>query len=432
MASSGAFDRVSNIQVSIASVVGLGVILTVFCFAYGELVSGEATTPALRYTIAGVGAGAVLLVAVFKARRFAWAVYPLALLFGVEAVLATKFVVLDKRHHVATAQANERHARYVDRYRDRFSHHPMLSGIPTPNYRSNAYNHTAKGTRVTAAPKDPEAPTIVTIGGSTTYEGANDRDSWPSLLAERANLNVVNMGVLGYSSAEHVVQTAFWVPEYQPSCAVYYVGWNDLRSVGVRDLQPDYGGFHLERQGMMLGVNPHAYKFYRPGDLEYSAVYATYNGWRRRQLDRFLSGDFPWWRDTADAGEVTSDVDARALAYFVRNMNNIIVLNRSRNIRTILIPQVMNFAHLRPEDLPARPWTPFLAVTAKKVVLDAYHRALAELAADDVSVLAGVLAQDWRKEHFIDEGHFTPAGSAMFAAAIADDIAALCRSTPGD
>lgn len=431
MAKANRLTGVTNSQVALSSVILLGMVLLVMAFAYGELAAGEATFAAGLYTLGGILAGTALLAALFLLPRLRWIVYAAGLAFGLEAMLAAAAAVVDQRHHIATAQANKRHANYVNRFSNRFSFHPMLAGRPTPGFSTDSYNHTADATRETTAPADPLAPIVVAVGGSTTYDGAGDRRTWPSLLAERANLRVINMGVLGYSTAEHVVQTAFWVPQSQPRCAIYYVGWNDLRSVGITNLQPDYGGFHLERQGMMLGVYPHSFKYYRPSILEYSAIIAAYTNWQRHNLDRFLSSTFPWWRDTAEAGTVTDAADPKALHFFTRNMQTIIALNRMHGTRTVLIPQVMWLDDPADNSLaqPAtRPWTPFLATTAKRQVLAAYHNALASLAAPDVLYLDAVLSADWEAGHFIDEGHFTPDGSGLFADTIAASVVSHCRS----
>ena len=426
MATTSRFDNISNAKLAFSSVVFFGALLMILSFVFGELSSGDETMRSLLYTISAIAIGAVLLFAIFTARRYQWVIYTFALLFGIEALFGASMTVQDQRHHAATARHNYELALYVDRIKNQFSHHPVLAGMPTANYELEDLSHTAKSTRTTASPKDPDAPTVVTIGGSTTYGSKVDRETWASLLAEQANLNVVNMGVLGYSSAEHVIQTAFWAPEFSPRCAVYYVGWNDIRSVGVSNVKPDYSSFHLKRQGMLLGVSPHALKFYKPSPMEYIAIYARYINWRRARLDNFLSGNFPWWRDNTGAGIVTSQTDEKALNYFVQNMKTIITLNQARGVRTILIPQVMNFEMLTEED--ARPWTPFLSAKAVEQVIGDYNQTLIGLAQkEDVWALDKVLDQNWRDEHFVDEGHFSPPGAVIFADAIAEDVAAICR-----
>ena len=60
----------------------------------------------------------------------------------------------------------------------------------------------------------------------------------------------------GYTTAEHVLQTAFYPEKFgkAPRCAVYYVGWNDLRNAHIPDLDPGYADFHLPSQVNSLKV----------------------------------------------------------------------------------------------------------------------------------------------------------------------------------
>ena len=61
---------------------------------------------------------------------------------------------------------------------------------------------------------------------------------------------VVNHGVPGYTTAEHLIQTAFYQTKFgkPPRCAIYYVGWNDLRNAHIARLDPGYADFHLPSQ----------------------------------------------------------------------------------------------------------------------------------------------------------------------------------------
>ena len=423
---------ISDTKLTFISVVSFSIVLLIFGFVFGEIVSGIETKRSLAYTVVATTIGVGIIAAIVKLKRYERFLFAAAVLFGLETLFASTFVVQDKRHHAATAWVNYDRAAYVDRFGDQFTHHSMLEGMPTPNYQSEEINHTAFSTRKTTPPKTADAPTIVTIGGSTTYGTDGDENTWSSLLAQQANLNVVNMGVLGYSSAEHVVQTAFWAPEFNPQCAVYYVGWNDLRSVGVNDIRPDYSGFHGKRQGMMLGVSPNAFKFYQPNALEYVATFQAYINWRRTRLENFLSDNFPWWRDNTGAGIITAETNPEALAYFIQNMETIITINKARGVKTILIPQVMNYDMLEEED--ARPWTPFLSAKAMRNILGEYNRTLVAMADEEnVFAIEEVLDLDWRDELFIDEGHFNPAGAKLFADGIVNKVASVCggeTSTP--
>ena len=131
----------------------------------------------------------------------------------------------------------------------RFAWHPLLQAVPIPSLKLTsstglAIQHTREGTRG----KDPEGSldgrtVIATFGGSTTYDiGAGEGETWPDRLAEALGDRsfVVNHGVPGYTTAEHLVQTAFYQTKFgkAPRCAIYYVGWNDLRNAHIAGLDP--------------------------------------------------------------------------------------------------------------------------------------------------------------------------------------------------
>jgi lysophospholipase L1-like esterase len=48
-------------------------------------------------------------------------------------------------------------------------------------------------------------------------------------------------------------------------------------------------------------------------------------------------------------------------------------------------------------------------------------------AEEGVPVLSRVLEVDWTPEHFVDHGHFSAAGNALFAETFAPVVQRLCR-----
>lgn len=93
-----------------------------------------------------------------------------------------------------------------------FDYHPLLTVLPRPNYRDAFVRHTAFGTRMVgdAATISPDKPKLVVIGGSSTYDiTASQGASWPEMLQKAIpEMQVINYGVGGFASAEHVMQTA--------------------------------------------------------------------------------------------------------------------------------------------------------------------------------------------------------------------------------
>jgi len=145
-----------------------------------------------------------------------------------------------------------------------FQWHPLLQGVPTPSlkggYDGLTITHSAAGTRGRDYSRDELAgkSVVAAIGGSTTYDlGVTDADAWTTRLEQLLGSDkfaVINHGVLGYTTVEHIIQTAFYMDAFgvTPRCAVYYVGWNDLRNSHIDDLDSAYAGYHLRAQVDLL------------------------------------------------------------------------------------------------------------------------------------------------------------------------------------
>src|SRR5258708_5743967 len=89
-------------------------------------------------------------------------------------------------------------------------------------------SHTSEGTRgKDPAPGSLQGRTVVaTFGGSTTYDiGAAEGDTWSDRLGETLGPDrffIVNHGVPGYTTVEHLIQTVFYQTKFgkQPRCAL--------------------------------------------------------------------------------------------------------------------------------------------------------------------------------------------------------------------
>ncbi len=139
--------------------------------------------------------------------------------------------------------------------------HPYLVGRLRSNVRieedGKVVTTTAAHTRWTGASSDARnAIRIAVIGGSTTFgAGVSDSETWAAQLQNLLGprYHVTNFGLLGYSSAEAIIQMALIVPESRPDIVVLYEGWNDIRNYHETDLSPDYYG-HGTRQFTTLNI----------------------------------------------------------------------------------------------------------------------------------------------------------------------------------
>ena len=79
------------------------------------------------------------------------------------------------------------------------------------------------------------------LGGSTTYDiGVPEGQKWSHFLEQKLGHEyaVLNYGVPGYSAVENIIQTLFYMNAYNiiPRCAVYFLGWNDIRNAHLPHL----------------------------------------------------------------------------------------------------------------------------------------------------------------------------------------------------
>src|SRR5262245_39777871 len=306
-----------------------------------------------------------------------------------------------------------------------FRWHPLLQGEPTPSFKRSlsglTISHSSAGTRGRARSLSELAikKVVATFGGSTTYDMAlNDGQTWPEELEQRLGVDgwaVINHGMPGYSTVENLLQTAFYADAFgrRPDCALYYVGWNDLRSSGLPDLDPAYTTFHLRAQVDAMKtrrINADTYTVSPTLTILLRSLAIA--------LDTIRPVDLP-------RGDTIETPDPRLEEIVARNVQAISGINRAPGIRTLWGGQLLNVAELVGEE-PSR-WTPFIR---KKDLwpfqqhLNVVIRRQAEALGDgyiDVPV-ALFAATD-----FADSGHFSPAGAARFAGLLAPAVRRACQ-----
>src|SRR5205085_6492783 len=135
---------------------------------------------------------------------------------------------------------------------------PSLSLVTSNGVRLHHTSERTRGREPTAAELDRR--TIVAVfGGSSTYDVAlSEGETWADRLEQALGERflVINHGVPGYSTVEHLIQTSFYQDKFgkRPRCAIYYVGWNDIRNAHIKDLDSAYADFHLPSQVDSLRV----------------------------------------------------------------------------------------------------------------------------------------------------------------------------------
>jgi lysophospholipase L1-like esterase len=306
-----------------------------------------------------------------------------------------------------------------------FRWHPLLQGEPTPSIKRDlgglSISHSSAGTRGRDRNlSELETKRVVaTFGGSTTYDLAiGDGETWPEKLEQRLGVDrwaVINHGAPGFSSVENLLQTAFYANAFgrRPDCALYYIGWNDLRSAGLPDLDPAYTTFHLRAQVDALKtrrINADTYTVSPTLTILLRSLAIA--------LDTVRPVDLP-------RGDRIEAADPRLEEIVVHNVQAISGINRARGIRTVWVGQLLNVAALVGDE-PMR-WTPLIRQKDLwplqqhlNVVLRQQVEALGDRYID-------VPVELFANTDFADIGHFSPAGAAKFAALLEPAVRAACQ-----
>jgi lysophospholipase L1-like esterase len=360
-----------------------------------------------------IGSTALLAIALSFAPRLAW---PLVALSFIDFSLGISTGVL------AHADSGRRSILPLDNSRLEFTYHPLLQGTPTPNFTGFMpvkTQHDSHGLRGSERDKDrlKQQIVIAAVGGSTTYDmGVAEGQTWPDVLERELGKDyaVLNHGVLAYSTVENLLQTLFYLEPYgvTPRCAIYYVGWNDIRNAHLPNLDPAYADFHLldkvnwlqtRRKPLLAEISP------------LSAIVVSY-------LQR--------WVDTVPTAEDVSGLapapgsDTRLEKIFRRNLEAIEAVNKQRGITSIFVGQVLNRAQLR--DTDKHVWWPLVRDTDVWPLQARFNAILKETAEALGSPAFVPPIDEFQDSDFVDKGHFSVQGSRKFATMLAPLVRAYC------
>jgi lysophospholipase L1-like esterase len=302
--------------------------------------------------------------------------------------------------------------------------HPLLQVLPLPMAPDQAdkarvfINAERLRGRQRSATELKGKVVIALFGGSTTLDFVSpEGQTWPDQLERLLGPDryaVINRGVSGYTTAEHLLQTAFYQRSFgvEPACAVYYIGWNDLRNAHIAGLDPGYADWHLRTMVDALEARRAA----RPL-LSVSPTLSL--------LGRLAGLAFDTVRPAGSPrGQASADPDPTLEAIYRRNIEAISAINRQRGVRTIWIGQVMNRAALTREETDG--WLPFVHEKDVWPLLSRLNGIVRQEAARLGDVYVDVPVGDFHPADFGDEGHFSPRGSLRFATLLAPQLKLAC------
>jgi hypothetical protein len=306
----------------------------------------------------------------------------------------------------------------------RFAWHALLQAVPIPSLdlvTSNGVHihHTSQGTRGREPTVNQlaERTIIAAFGGSSAYDVAlSEGETWADRLAQALGERflVINHGVPGYSTVEHLVQTAFYEDTFgkRPRCALYYVGWNDIRNAHIQNLDPAYADFHLPSQVDSLRV-----RRIGGGNITFSPLLT--------ELARLVSAlvdtvQYSW----SLSGTIQPGSDPALEADFERNVRAISAINRERGVRTLWVGQVLNRARLRGAGQYG--WLPYVRDRDVWPLQQRFNEILASTAEALGDPLLPAPIEAFGADDFVDQGHFSAAGARKFAGYLAPVVAREC------
>lgn len=307
----------------------------------------------------------------------------------------------------------------------RFEWHALLQARPIPSISvemvGNRVSHSSEGTR--GRDHDPaelaRKSVIAVFGGSATYDIAiGDDDTWPNQLERLlgpANFAVINHGVPGYSTVEHLVQTAFYQDAFgvPPKCALYFIGWNDIRNAHIDGIDPGYAQFHLPSQLDGLQVRRFGAAYRSTSPLVTLIVRLASNRLETARPPRRIEG------------EPKAGSDPALEAFYLRNVRSISMINRGRGIRTIWAGQILNLAALDDDEVYG--WLPLVRNKDVWPLLSRFNARLKEEALALGDVYVDVLPELFMSDDFRDNGHFLESGSLKLARLLAPVVEQTCR-----
>jgi lysophospholipase L1-like esterase len=342
----------------------------------------------------------------FKGRRRGrvcfWFGYSLAVFVLLEAALLRMFFAKER---------SLLFLRPLNPNRKVFQSHPHLVAQGIPNVSATVLgttiSHNALGFRGPEVPLDAQGKKrIVAIGGSTTYGVyVSDAETWPALLQRELGerVEVINAGIPAASTVEHIHLLATIIPELKPDVILLHVGLNDVRSMHVRGLAPDYANFHPPSIIGNIGLCPE----------ETLPRVATI---RALVIVLQRAGLYPECSFAKRAKGTLNNaaIDLYAAGLFERNVRTLLLLAQALGARVVLIPQILVEDMIK--DGSYRWWTPYIDQRFLITALSHYNRILADQAAVSGQLYAStVLDMNWQKEHFADSSHLNQVGNQEFA-----------------
>ena len=313
----------------------------------------------------------------------------------------------------------------------RYAPHPYFNYVFNRDYRYadgfKPYN--ANGFRAPEwAKKRPGTIRVVAVGGSTTYGifSRDGRNVWPAFLESGLNaaggpaVEVVNLGVTGYTLFEIIGVAAMTLPELEPDVVLIHAGVNDAFAA----CYPDEGGADGTR--FRFSWSPRQVPGFVKAGMRRSYTLRVL-GYLTMTLNDYLPGDLmtAMQHPHPDDRESGRNAARATGAVYRRNLATVVSLARATGAAVVVFTQPLNQAWETVE-------SPFFqgVIGAHKRNNEIIRDVARALGAAVVDLAAHVRAP----ELFVDAIHPNLRGEELQARLILPQVAAAVagrRSRPG-
>lgn len=294
-----------------------------------------------------------------------------------------------------------------------FEPHPYMVGMPRKGAKvtigQHTYTNNSQGYRgPEVGTKQPGTVRVAVVGASTSYGvGVNDDQTWPHYLDSLLGpgYEVLNTGVPGHTSVEHIMFAATLLPDLQPDVVLVHSGLNDIRCLNIQGVKADYTDFHAPSFAGSLGF------CYRNGLPDVATVQVLISA-----LERL--GWYPMCDFHRMAQPVMETGNTRALALFDRNMHTLAAVCEQTRARLVFVPQVVVKEKIAGNQLWW--WMPYVTDDELVAGIDSTNAIMHRVATAGGHVYTDIIAPArFSAADFGDPTHLNASGNLRFAQMLA-------------
>jgi lysophospholipase L1-like esterase len=275
-----------------------------------------------------------------------------------------------------------------------------------------ALSHNSLGFRGGEFTPHKSSTRVVTVGGSTTYGvEVSDTETWPARLGQKLGqgYEVLNLGVAGHGTAEHLYMVGAVVSRLQPDVVILHIGLNDMHCMHSPEITPLLNKCHSDLVFLSTGQ---CYMNKLPRLATIHALVSTMQN----------AGFAPQCPKLAEGKTMISTIDAGVLEDFRARSTALVAAAKALNARVVIVPQV-GFQQAEIARGSYRWWTPYLDQSALTTLLKSFNAELKQIAQrTGVSYVDAVDEVVWSDDLFVDASHLNGKGNERLASMIVPQV----------